>query len=237
MTDRDDDDTPNMRDDRAVHPIAAAATAAKRIGADFYRAFRDANSGDPTREARGMVEMLVLNIRDGEFPGRDFAQPALHFPDDENGLRRLAISKVPADADLKHEVLEWARGNRDKREKAARSLATAVGAYRKADAILADEACTDEELGEWCTEVVNHIMRVWKVNIRMAPTTAPEIEAWCAEAVGRLDVTPRFLTGEERAGNVFDPDEHRERRSGAGAKNPMAFNPLRPFQAHHGDDD
>lgn len=231
---RDDDDTPNVRDDGAVHPIVAAAHAARRIGADFFRAFKDANSGDPTREARGLVEMLVLNIRDGEFPSREFVMPPIHFPDDEAGLRRLSLSKVAADADLKAEVLGWARGNKDLREKAARSLATAIGAYRRADAILAKEDCTDEELGEWCTEIVDHIMKVWKVNIRMAPLDAKEIDAWAAEAVGRLDVTPRFLTGEEKAGNVFDPDAHQPRRGGP-ARNPMS-NPMRPFRAHTDDD-
>ncbi len=229
---RDDDDTPRVRDDNARHPIEHAATAARRVGPDFFRAFKDANSGDPRRETRGLVEMLVLNIRDGEFPGREFVAPPIHFPDDEAGLRRLSLSKVAADADLKAEVLTWARGNKEHRDKAARSLATAVGAYRRADAVLADENCTDEELGEWCTEIVDHIMRVWKVNIRMAPLDAKEIETWAAEAVGRLDVTPRFLTGEDR-GNVFDPAAHR----GGPAKNPMASNPMRPFRAHVGDDD
>lgn len=233
---RDDDDTPNMRDDGAVHPIVAAAQAARRVGADFFRAFKDANSGDPTRETRGLVEMLVLNIRDGEFPNREFSMPPIHFPDDEAGLRRLSLSRVPADADLKAEVLGWARSNKDLREKAARALATAIGAYRRADAVLAKEDCTDEELGEWCTEIVDHIMKVWKVNIRMAPIDAKEIDAWAAEAVGRLDVTPRFLTGEEaKSATHFDPAAHAPR--GGGARNPFGgSNPMRPFRAHADDD-
>ncbi len=234
MTDeRDDADPPRVRDDNARHPIEVAAHAARKVGPDFFRAFKDANSGDPVRETRGLIEMLVLNIRDGEFPSREFVSPPIHFPDDEAGLRRLSLSKVAADADLKAEVLSWARGNRDLREKAARSLATAIGAYRKADAVLADESCTDEELGEWCTEIVDWIMRTWKVNIRMAPLDAKEIEAWAAEAVGRLDVTPRFLTGEEaKPATFFDPSAHR----GGPARNPMS-NPMRPFRAHVSDDD
>jgi len=229
MTDTDDtDDTPNVRDDNAVHPMENVAAAARLVGAEFYRAFKNANSGDPVQEVRGLIEMQVVTIRDGEWPGRaGYQHVPVHVPDDEAGMRRLSVSKVPADAGIKADLYAWSRANRDHRDKAAKAIEVAVVSWRRADAILADENCTDEELGEWCTEIVNHIMQEWKVNIRVAPEATDELLLWCAEAAGRFDVTPRWLTGEEK-NTMFEPTSHREP---AKAKNPM-----RPFKANIPDD-
>jgi hypothetical protein len=88
---RDDHDTPNRRDDNARHPIEHAARAAIGGCPNFFRAFKDANSGDPRRAARGLIEMMVLNIREGEMPGRDFQGLPVHLPDTEREMRVLAL--------------------------------------------------------------------------------------------------------------------------------------------------
>lgn len=231
MNEHDDDDTPNVRDEAARHPMEVAAEAARKVGVDFYRAFKRANSGRPVDEVRGLIEMQVITIRDGEWPGRDgFAKLAAHVPDDEAGMSRLSLSKVPADAELKADLYSWARANREHRDKAAKAIEVAVVAYRRADAILADEYCTDAELGEWSTEIVDHVLKEWKVNIRMAPLDTDELRAWCWEAAGRFDLTPRWLTGEQKR-NVFDPAAHKR-----GPKVSVK-DPTRPFQAHVSDDD
>lgn len=230
MTDeRDDDDTPNVRDDNAKHPMVYASATARAVGPDFFRAFKAANSGNPREEVRGLVEMMVLNIREGEMPGRDFVPLPVHLPDDERGMRLLAMSKVAADADLKRELLAWASGNRDLHDRAAKALENAVGAYRKADVILADENCTDEELGTWCEIIVNHCLHVWKVNIREAPMDPKDIAVWAREACGRFNITPEFLHTGGKTPTTFDPTEHR--RGGP------AHNPMRAFRAHGGGDD
>jgi hypothetical protein len=223
MIDRDpDDDTPDIRDDNAAHPMDHAAAAARLVGAEFYRAFKNANSGDPTQEARGLIEMQVVTIRDGEWPGRGGYQrlPA-HVPDDEAGMRRLSVSKVSADADMKADLYAWAHANREHRDRAAKAIEVAVGSWRRADVVLADENCTDEQLSDWCTAIVNHIMQEWKINIRVAPEDNEALLAWCAEAAGRFDVTPRWLTGEEK-NTMFEPTAHRVK----------ATNPMRPFKAN-----
>ena len=235
MTDeeRDDDDTPYTRDDNATHPMQHAADAAHRYGTDFYRAFKNANSGDPALETRGLIEMQLITIREGEWPGREgYQKLAPHIPEDEAGMRRLATSKVPADAEVKADLYAWARSNRAHREQAAKAIEVAAGAYRRADAILSDEECTDGELGEWVTEIVEHIMQEWKINIRLAPLASDELRAWALEAAGRFDLTPRWLTGEERL-NVFDPAAHAKKR---GPKASVK-DPARPFKAYVRDDD
>lgn len=233
MTERDDDDTPNARDDNARHPIEHMARAALGVGADFFRAFKDANSGDPRREARGLIEMMVLNIREGEMPGRDFQGLPVHLPDTEREMRLLALSKVPADQGIKGELLGWARANRDHQDKAAKALEVAVAAYRRADTILADESCTDEELGDWVGIIRNHIIAVWKVDIRMAPMETAAIAAWSREAVARFNITPDWLGESGKPDSTFDPAAHRERPRGGAARNPFPSS----FKARGGDDD
>lgn len=224
IEERDNEDAPNVRDDNATHPMQHAADAVQRYGTDFYRAFKNANSGNPALEIRGLIEMQLITIREGEWPGRGgYQKLAVHIPEDEAGMRRLSVSKVPADAGIKADLYAWSRANREHRDRAAKAIEVAVGSWRRADAILADENCTDEELGDWCTAIVNHIMQEWKVNIRVSPEDSEALLAWCAEAAGRFDITPRWLTGEEK-NTMFEPAAHHE---------PVRTkNPMRPFKAN-----
>ena len=229
---RDEDEPLPYNRQEVAHPLDVAARAARAVGADFFRAFKRANSGDPREEVRGLVEMMVLTIRDGEMPGRDFVPLPAHLPDTEKEMRVLHLSKVAADQDMKRDLIEWAHGNYERADKAAKALENAVGAIRRAEPMFADPDNTDEELWGWCEYIRDHVLAVWKVDVREAPTDGRELAAWAMATVSHYDITPRFLVTGEQSRNAFMPDTSRRHGGPQSAADAM-----RPFRARGGDDD
>lgn len=238
----DDEEFYVSKREEVASPLDVAARAAKAVGADFFRAFKRASSDNHLDQVRGIIEMMVLTIEAGEMPGRAFLGLPAHLPDSEKEMRSLVLSKVAADAPVKSDLLEWARHNRDVGDKSAKALENACDALRRAQDILADEDCTDEELGGWVDSIVEHLDKVWHIDTiealrlmraELLPhVEAPEYEAliraeivrWSKKVVDHFDVTPQWLLTGEQSRNAFVPH----------AK-PVARGPRNPFKSRHDD--
>jgi hypothetical protein len=228
--------------EEVANPLDTVARVAKAVSADFFRAFKRANSDNHLDQVRGIIEMMVLTIEAGEMPGRAFLPLPAHLPDSEKEMRSLVMSKVAADAPVKSDLLEWARVNRDAGDKSAKALENACDAIRRAQDILDDEDCTDEELNGWVEFIVDHLNKVWRIDtiealrlmrVEWAPhTEAPEYQAliraeivsWSKKVVDHFDVTPQWLLTGEQSRNAFVPH----------AK-PAVRGPRNPFKSRHDD--
>jgi hypothetical protein len=170
---------------------------------EFYGAFRRANSSDPRTAARGAVEMSVLTIREGATHPDYLVAPA-HLPVTDQEMQLLLTSQVKADAPLRSDLVAWADENRRRQDRAAKALENLVAALRGVDGILDNPDETDEELMAWADEISLYVSGIFDVNVRAAPRAKPELEAWCWEAAGTHQTTPRWLI-EHQQPSTFAP--------------------------------
>lgn len=135
--DADDDYPPDPPTTREVvpHPMEHVARTAMR-DPDFLAALKDSQSDVATVKLRGMARMFALTFEAGEGVPAFYELPQ-HLPPDEGGQRMLLASKASADADLREQLITWARRNGQAAAPAAQTLANAVDVYRQGEAELA----------------------------------------------------------------------------------------------------
>jgi hypothetical protein len=220
MSDYEDMDEHEGRREDVPHPMIQVAKTAMVMGAEFARAFRRANGDSERDRGLGLVEMVVLTIREGEMPGREFLPIPAHLPETETEMRALQVSKVAADQPLRRDLIEWAHVNFDRRGRAAKALKNAIMAWQW--------NALDEGDGEaqglflWREYIWAHLKREWRVDAIDAPYDEKELEVWTMAVVSRFDVTPSWLLVVERK---FAPAPAR-----------TSARSMRPFNAHGGDE-
>lgn len=138
MTDHDDDypDDPPAHREVVLHPMEHVGRSAAMRDPVFYGALKESQDDNPRVRVRGLARMFALTIDAGEATPAFLDLPG-HLPGETKDQRMLLSSHAAADADLRQQLIDWARRNERAAAPAAKTLANAIAVYRDGMAELA----------------------------------------------------------------------------------------------------
>lgn len=196
-------------------PFDNMGQAAKKLGPEYYQAFRRAMRGDED----AIVELTVLTIQAGDAEPAEFLALPAHLPDGEKEQRLLVMSVVAADKELKDSLMAWARDNRDRGDKAAKTLETIAHAYQRA-VTLAENPNVDPVIVRWGAALVQHVWTRYRVNLDQLgdQMTKSDVEAWSLKIAHTANPSPEWLITGAVSSSAFTPTPRSGRAKGFGPR-------------------